>query len=274
MDVIVTTTYEELSKLAAGLIAEQVKAKPQMVLGLATGSSPVGTYSELVRMHREEGLDLSGITTFNLDEYLGLGMDLSKSAEEDQSYRRFMHEWLFKDVNVPESSINVPDGTIEPAKAAAYCAGYEEKMRAAGGIDIQVLGIGGDGHWAFNEPGASLQSRTRVEPLTQQTIDDNYEAFYKKAGVKKDEMPRFALTMGIGTILEYSRHALMVVNGKSKAAVLAAALEGPVTSQITASAIQLHPGRVTVILDEGAASKLKNRTHYDHVQELKRKAGF
>ncbi len=270
MDVLIRATYKEMSKVAAQIIAEHVRARPDSVLGLATGSTPVGTYQELARMHREEGLDFSKVTTFNLDEYLGIGMDLTLSADEDQSYRRFMHEQLFKHINVPESRIHVPDGLVDPAMADEYCEWYEEKIAEVGGIDVQVLGIGGDGHWAFNEPGSSLESRTRIEPLTKDTIDDNYRAFYKNAGVKKSEMPHFAVTMGIGTILEFTHHALFIANGAGKAGVVAKALEGPVTSQVTASAIQLFDGTVTVVLDKGAASKLKNRAHYEHVERLKR----
>jgi len=271
MDVIIAETYEEMSEIAARVIADVVRSKPACVLGLATGSTPIGTYRELVRMHKEEGLDFCRVTTFNLDEYLGIGKDMTKSPEEDQSYARFMYEHLFKHINIPESQTYVPDGlTPDPD---AYCTWYEEQIKKAGGIDIQLLGIGGDGHWAFNEPGSSLASRTRVEALTQQTLDDNWEAFYKSAGVSRDEMPQFAITMGIGTILE-SRHALMLANGEKKAGVVAKALEGPVTSQITASALQLHPGKVTVVLDRGAASELKRLDHYRHVQAQKEKFGI
>ncbi len=267
MDVIVKESYEEMSKCAAQIIAQLVRAKPDAVLGLATGSTPIGTYKELIRLHKEEGLDFSRVTTFNLDEYAGVGIDLKKPYNEDQSYARFMWEELFKHVNVPKENIHVPDGLAKNLEE--YCIWYEEEIKKAGGIDLQLLGIGGDGHWAFNEPGSSLASRTRVEPLRKQTLDDNYESFYKKAGIKREEMPHFALTMGIGTILE-SRHALMLANGKKKAEVVAKALEGPITSRITASAIQLHPGKVTVILDEEAASELKDIEHYKHVEELRK----
>ncbi|NLD48098.1 MAG: glucosamine-6-phosphate deaminase, partial [Clostridiaceae bacterium] len=142
------------------------------------------------------------------------------------------------------------------------------EIKKAGGIDLQLLGIGRDGHWAFNEPGSSLQSRTRVEPLTKQTLDDNYELFYKKAGISREDMPRFAITMGIGTILE-ARSILMLANGEKKASIVAKAIEGPITSQVTSSAIQLHSGKVTIVLDEGSASKLANLEHYRHVEKLK-----
>ena len=271
MDVIIAKDYDEMSKVAAGITAELVRDKQNAVLGFATGGTPIGTYRELVRMHKEEGLDFSKVLTFNLDEYLGISMDMTKTPDKDQSYARFMYEQLFKDVNISPANIHVPNGLATDPDA--HCRWYEEEIKKAGGVDIQVLGIGGDGHWAFNEPGASLASRTRVEPLTKETLDDNYKAFYKKAGVKKDEMPHFALTMGIGTILE-SRHALMLINGEKKADVAQKAIEGPVTNQITASAIQLHPGKVTVVLDKPAASKLKNKKHYLHVQELKKQYGI
>jgi len=270
MDVLICDTYEEMSKEAARIIADLVRRNPKAVLGLATGSTPIGTYRELVRMHKEEGLDFCMVSTFNLDEYLGISKDMTKTPEEDQSYARFMYEQLFKDINIPESQTCVPDG-LTPIPES-YCHWYEEQIEKAGGIDLQLLGIGGDGHWAFNEPGSSLASRTRVEALTQQTLDDNWEAFYKNAGVSREEMPQFAITMGIGTILE-SRHALMLASGEKKAEVVAKAIEGPITSQITASAIQLHAGKVTVVLDKGAASALKRTEHYNHVRAQKEKYG-
>lgn len=262
MNVIFKDTYDEMSKVGGKIIASAIKAKPNCVIGLATGSTPVGTYKELIRMHKEEGLDFSQVRTFNLDEYYGLGMALDKPYELDQSYARFMYEELFKHINISKENTLVPDGlTKSPIE---YCKWYEEQIAAAGGIDIQVLGLGGDGHWGFNEPGSSLASRTRKIYLTQKTIDDNYEAFYMKSGLSKDEMPKYALTMGIGTILE-ARNAIMLVNGAHKADILAEAIEGPVTSQVTASAMHLYSGNMTVILDQGAAAKLKYRGHFPQV---------
>ena len=253
MDLIIKPDYEEMSKSAARIIAEIVKMKPDCVLGFATGGTPVGTYKELARLHKEEGLDFSNVKTFNLDEYLGIGIDLSKPYELDQSYARFMHEELFKHINVKKENVHIPDGlTKEPEK---FCTWYEEEIKKSGSIDLQLLGIGGDGHWAFNEPGSSLGSRTRVQALTRRTLDDNYGSFYRKANIKKEDMPHYAITMGIGTILE-TKHALMIVSGSKKAEIVAEALEGCITSKVTASAIQLHPGKVTVILDKEAASKL------------------
>ncbi len=271
MDVIIRENYEEMSKYAAKIIAGFIKKNPRCVLGLATGSTPIGTYKELIRMHREEGLDFSQVVTFNLDEYLGVGMDLNKPYHLDQSYARFMHEELFAHINIKPENIHLPDGlTKDPA---AFCRWYEEAIKKSGGIDLQLLGIGRDGHWAFNEPGSSLASRTRVQALTKETLDDNYESFYKKAGIPREEMPHFAITMGIGTILE-ARNILMLASGEKKAEVVAKALEGPVTSQITASAIQLHSGGITVVLDREAASKLKNTDYYLHVEKLKQEYGL
>jgi len=253
IDTIVEKNYEEMSRRAAEIIAALIREKPDCVIGFATGATPLGTYRELVRMHKEEGLDFSGVKTFNLDEYLGLGMDLSKPYMLDQSYRRFMHEELFKHININEENIHIPDGLAKDPEEE--CRRYEEKIKEAGGIDLQILGIGGNGHWAFNEPGSPFDSRTRVIKLSEQTLNDNYESFYKKAGIPRDEMPHYAITMGIGTIHE-ARRVLMLASGAKKADIVAKALEGPVTTMITASSIQIFKGKATVILDEEAASKL------------------
>lgn len=267
MNVIIKENYDQMSKYTARVIADLVKSKPNCVIGLATGNTPIGTYKELIRLHKDEGLDFSQVKTFNLDEYYGLGMDLSKPYDLDQSYTRFMYEELFKHINITENNIHVPNGlTKEPDK---ICELYEEEIKKAGGIDLQLLGIGGDGHLAFNEPGSSLSSRTRIQVLTKETLDDNYESFYKKAGFNRNDMPHFALTMGIGTILE-ARSIMIIANGKKKSSVVAKSIEGPVTSQITASAIQLHSGGVTVVLDNEAASELNNLEYYSHIEKIKR----
>jgi glucosamine-6-phosphate deaminase len=252
MDIIVKKDYEQMSKCAAEYITSLIHKKAKCVIGFATGSTPIGTYRELIRMHNE-GLDFSNVIAFNLDEYYGIGMDLSKPYSMDQSYRRFMHEEIFKHINIKKENIHIPDGLTKNPEE--FCERYEEAIKEAGGIDLQILGIGGDGHWAFNEPGASLDSRTRIEKLSEQTLDDNYEAFFKAAGFSRKEMPNYALTMGIGTILN-SKSVLMLANGSKKAKIVADALEGPVTNQVTASAIQIHKGDVTVILDEDAAAML------------------
>lgn len=254
MEIIVKKDYEQMSKCAAELIATQIMKKPNSVIGFATGGTPVGTYRELIRMHKE-GLDFSNIIAFNLDEYLGIGMDLSKPYSQDQSYMRFMYEELFNHINIKVENIHIPDGIAKNPEE--FCKAYEVAIKESGGIDLQILGIGGDGHWAFNEPGSSLDSRTRVEKLSEQTLDDNYEAFYKNAGFGRNEMPHYAITMGIGTILE-AKSVLMLANSLKKAEIVANALEGPVNNLVTASAIQIYQGNATVILDEEASSRLKS----------------
>ena len=254
MEIVICPNYDDLSKRAAKVVADVVRARPNAVLGGATGSSPVGLYKELIRMHKEEGLDFSKVTTFNLDEYVGLGTD------HDQSYHYFMFNNLFNHVNVPKKNIHVPSGIEDDYDT--YCPQYERQIKKAGGVDIQILGIGSDGHIAFNEPGSSLASRTRIVFLAEQTIDDNAR-FFKK----REDVPVRAISMGVGTILE-ARKLLMVVNGKNKAEALAAAVEGPVTCMCTASALQLHPDSI-VFTDEEAASKLKLRDYHKWVRKLK-----
>jgi glucosamine-6-phosphate deaminase len=255
MRVIIVKDYDEMSKEAAKIIAKQIRQKPDSVIGFATGGTPVGTYKELIRMHKEEGLDFSKITTFNLDEYYGLGPD------HPQSYYYYMFENLFNHVNVDPKKIHIPDGLAKDVKA--FCEEYEEKIKKAGGIDLQILGIGRDGHIAFNEPGSSLASRTRLVALAEETIKDNARFFEKE-----EDVPRYAISMGVGTILE-AKKLLLLANGESKADAVAAFIEGPVTSQITSSALQLHPD-VTVIIDEAAASKLKRKSYYRFVDKMYR----
>lgn len=254
MEVLVYETYEQMSLAAAEVVAQTLKAKPDAVLGLATGSTPLGLYKELIRMHTAEGLDFSAVTTFNLDEYVGL------SDEHEQSYHCFMQENLFRHINVKADNIHVPSGTAD--NYTEYCAEYERQIAECGGIDLQVLGIGTDGHIAFNEPGSSLSSRTRIKTLAEQTIKDNAR-FFERA----EDVPIYSITMGVGTILE-ARKLILLANGKNKATAAAAAVEGPVTSMITASVIQLH--RATqVFLDRQAAGKLKMLDYYEWIQQSK-----
>jgi glucosamine-6-phosphate deaminase len=251
MEIIIQKTPEEMSKTAARVVASIVNAKPNAVIGLATGSTPLGLYKELVRMHREEGLDFSQITTFNLDEYVGL------TQQHPQSYHYFMHENLFKHINIAKHNIYIPSGTTDNYRA--FCLWYEQRIKECGGIDLQILGIGSDGHIAFNEPTSSLGSRTRIKTLAKQTIDDNARFFDSP-----DQVPIYAITMGVGTILE-ARKVLLLANGSKKAAAVAATIEGPVTSMITASALQLHPD-VMMVIDQEAAADLKMRDYYDWIQ--------
>jgi glucosamine-6-phosphate deaminase len=254
MEIIVRDSVDEMSRTAARVVARTLNAKPNAVLGLATGSTPLGLYKELVRMHQEEGLDFSQVTTFNLDEYVGL------KQKHPQSYHYFMHENLFRHINIPNQNIYIPSGTTD--NYAAFCAWYEQRIDECGGIDLQILGIGTDGHIAFNEPTSSLGSRTRIKTLAKQTIDDNAR-FFDSA----EDVPVYAITMGVGTILEAEK-ILLLANGENKADAVAQAIEGPVTSMITASALQLHP-LTRVFLDEEAAGELTMRDYYDWIQEKK-----
>jgi len=251
MEVFVYKQYEEMSKTAAEEVADVLNAKPNAVLGMATGSTPLGVYLELVRMHQRGEIDFSHVTTFNLDEYVGLPITHA------QSYHRFMHENFFRHVNIPPQNIHIPSGTTTNYRA--FCDWYERRIVDCGGIDLQIVGIGSDGHIAFNEPGSSLRSRTRLKTLAKQTIDDNARFFDRP-----EDVPIYAITMGVGTIME-ARQILMLANGVKKADAVAAAVEGPVTAMITASALQMHPN-TKAFLDEAAASKLKMREYYDWIQ--------
>jgi glucosamine-6-phosphate deaminase len=205
-------------------------------------------------LYQAGSLDFSRVTTFNLDEYLGL------PAAHPQSFNHFMQTNFFRHVNVPPRNIHIPDGSIRP-DYDAYCASYEQSIRAAGGIDLQLLGIGRNGHIGFNEPTSSLASRTRLKVLSRETLDDNAKFF-----APGEESPRCAITMGIGTILE-ARKILLLANGASKAAAIAKSIEGPITCAVSASALQLHPD-VTFLLDEPAATQLTQRDYYNRVLEM------
>ena len=244
MEVIVQPTPGEAVTVAARIIARAIRRKPGLVLGLATGSTPLLLYGELARMHREEGLDFREVTTFNLDEYLGIAPD------HPASYGRFMRENFFNKVNLNPRRTHVPDGLVKDTPA--YCQDYEWAIRSAGGIDIQILGIGSNGHIGFNEPTSSLSSRTRDKILAEQTRRDNARFF-----ATPEEVPHSCLTMGIGTILD-SRQCLLLAFGANKADAVAGAVEGPVTSMIPASALQMHQD-AKVFVDEPAAAKLKLR---------------
>ena len=254
MEIIIKAGYDQMSAEAAVRIADLVYHQPNAVLGLATGSTPVGLYKELIRMHRDDGLDFSKVITFNLDEYIGL------PASHEQSYNYFMWDNFFSHLNVNPSNIYIPNGMVTDIDA--YCLWYEEEIEAYGGIDLQILGIGSDGHIGFNEPTSSLGSRTRLKTLTKQTIDYNARFFDNLS-----EVPRYAITMGVGTIME-AKTCILLANGNGKSDVVAKAIEGPVTSLITASALQLHPDAI-FILDEEAGSSLQLYDYYQWVYENK-----
>ena len=245
---------QELSREAARMVANAVRRHPSLRLGLATGSTTVGMYQELVRLHREESLDFSRVLTFNLDEYLGL------SADHPQSFAYFMRQNFFSHVNIPPANIHIPNGSMK-GDFRQYCAAYEQSIRDAGGIDLQILGIGRNGHVGFNEPTSSLGSRTRLKVLTKETIEDNRKFF-----APGEEIPQCAITMGIGTILE-ARRILLLASGTSKAAAIAKAIEGPVTASVTASALQLH-SEVTFLVDQQAGAQLKQQDYYRRVLEM------
>lgn len=222
---------------------ELIRANPEAVIGLATGSTPEATYAELARRHRDDGLSLAGVTSFNLDEYWGLGGD------HDQSYRYFMNDRLFKDVDIQPWNTHVLNGKARFAQLE--CQAFEAQILAAGGIDLWLLGIGGNGHIAFNEPGSSVDSRTRLVSLTQETIDANSDGrFFSDPA----DVPRCALSAGIGTIRE-ARRLVLLATGEKKADAIAAAVEGPFTEDCPASLLQDHAD-CTFIVDRDAASKL------------------
>jgi glucosamine-6-phosphate deaminase len=254
MEIIIRPSPEECASIGGRIIANLIKEKTNAVLGLATGSTPIPLYSELVRMHEDEGLSFSDVTTFNLDEYIGL------SGDHPCSYQFFMNEELFGKIDMRSGSAHIPNGEAEDIESE--CLQYEEAIRSSGGIDLQVLGIGSDGHIGFNEPGSSLGSRTRIKTLTGETIKDNARFFDDP-----NQVPRHCITMGVGTIMD-SASLILFAFGEGKAEVIAKAVEGPLTAMVPASALQLHP-KVRVIVDEAAASKLSNISYYKEVYDNK-----
>lgn len=247
MELVIQPDAERAAWLVAALIAKALRDKPSLVLGLATGRTMERVYGQLVRLHREEGLDFSQCRTFNLDEYIGL------PPTHTGSYRYYMNHHLFDRINIDPRNTHLPDGMATDVKAA--CRHYEELIAGVGGIDLQLLGIGADGHIGFNEPLSALRSRTRDKALAPSTIAVNRTLF-----ADHDEMPKRAITMGVGTILD-ARSALLLVTGASKAEILAKAVEGPITAMVSASALQLHP-QCRVVVDEPAAARLQGQDYY------------
>jgi glucosamine-6-phosphate deaminase len=250
MEIIIQKSPEAATSVAARMIARLLRQKPDTVLGLATGSTPLLLYRELIEMK----LDWSKVVTFNLDEYIGL------PDEHPQSYHHFMWENLFQHINIREKNVHIPDGNTR--NVPEFCAGYEARIRAAGGIDLQLLGIGTDGHIGFNEPTSSLASRTRIKTLTRETVRDNARFFGSQ-----ELVPHHVITMGIGTIME-ARQVLLLAFGGTKAAAIAAAVEGPIAAIQPASILQMHPV-ATLCLDPSAASQLKRADYYQWVYESK-----
>lgn len=239
MNIIRAKDYQDMSRKAANIISAQIIMKPDCVLGLATGSTPVGTYRQLIEWYEKGDLDFSRVSTVNLDEYRGL------AHTDPQSYYYFMQENLFDHVNIDKTATHVPDGTNPDAADA--CVKHEQIIKSLGGIDLQLLGLGNNGHIGFNEPGAAFEKETHLVDLAESTIRANARFF-----TSIDEVPKQAYTMGIRTIMQ-AKKILVVVSGESKADIVSRAFFGPVTPEVPASILQMHPD-VTVVCDEAALS--------------------
>ncbi|NUS43690.1 MAG: glucosamine-6-phosphate deaminase [Mycobacteriaceae bacterium] len=246
VELVITDTADQAGVLAGGIIAADVRAGARAI-GLATGSSPLGAYRELIRRHRDEDLSFAGVQAFLLDEYIDL------PAGHPQSYARFIRDEFTSHIDIDDAAVHSPDGNAADLPAAA--AAYEAAIAAAGPVAVQILGIGANGHIGFNEPGSSLRSRTRVKTLTPRTRADNARFFDTP-----DDVPTHVLTQGLGTISD-AGHLVMIATGPSKAAAVAAAVEGPVSAFCPASILQMHP-HVTVITDESAAAALTQGDYY------------
>lgn len=242
MKIIKAADYKDMSRKAANIISAQVIMKPDSVLGLATGGTPIGTYEQLIEWYRKGDIDFSEVITINLDEYRGL------SRDHRQSYWYYMHSHFFDHVNIPADHIHVPEGSN--ADSRQVCRDYDEIIRRAGGIDLQLLGIGEDGHIGFNEPGSAFELGTHCVELTESTIQANRRFFEKM-----EDVPRQAYTMGIKSIMQ-ARKVLLIANGENKAAIIKKAFGGPVTPEVPASILQIHPDFL-LIGDEAALSQAK-----------------
>jgi glucosamine-6-phosphate deaminase len=254
MEVIIKSNYDEICGEAARILRQEWQKKKNLVLGLATGATPLGVYRKIIDMNQKKEIDLADAIAFSLDEYLGL--------EEDhpQSFAYYMKENFLKHVNIKKENIFHLEG--KPADIETHCQEYEEKIISHGGIDIQILGIGRNGHIGFNEPGSSLSSRTRVKTLAEETVNDNAR-FFKN----EHDVPRFCLTMGIGTVME-ARMIILLASSKNKSEAVYQCVEGPVTASLPASVLQLHP-RVKILVDEDASSSLTRKDYYKWVYQNK-----
>ncbi|KYD05674.1 glucosamine-6-phosphate deaminase [Bacillus atrophaeus] len=248
MNIIIADHYDNLCKVSADIVKKCVRIQEAAVLGLATGSTPIGLYKKLILDYQSGDVDFSNVTTFNLDEYVGL------SRSHPESYNKFMNDHFFQHVNIHPDNIHIPQG--DHPHLEAECKQYEDLIRCAGGIDLQILGIGSNGHIGFNEPGSDPEARTRVVRLSESTIQANARFFGDTALV-----PRLAISMGIKTIMEFSKHIVLLANGEEKADAIQQMAEGPVTPDMPASILQTHHN-VTVIVDKKAGQKLKNQSLY------------
>ncbi|TQJ08645.1 glucosamine-6-phosphate deaminase [Lapillicoccus jejuensis] len=255
VEVIITPTPEQTGTVGADAVEALFAAKPDAVLGIATGSSPVGIYDELGRRVTAGRVSLAGGSAFMLDEYVGL------PAEHPERYRNVVERDFVAKVDLPTDRVHGPDG--QAGDLAAACASYEAAMAAAGGVDLQILGVGSDGHIAFNEPGSSLASRTRIKTLTSQTRRDNARFF----GDDVDAVPRHCLTQGIGTIMA-ARQLVLVATGRHKAEAVHQLVEGPISAMWPATILQMHP-HATVVVDEAAASRLALASYYKETYAAK-----
>ncbi|OGC92943.1 MAG: glucosamine-6-phosphate deaminase [candidate division Zixibacteria bacterium RBG_16_53_22] len=254
MEVIIKNDYDGVCMEAASIIQEACRHRSSPVLGFPTGKTPLGLYEKLIGLYNQGEIDFASVMAFTLDEYVGL------EASHPQSFAYYMDNHLFRHVNIKGENIFRLNG--QPGNIEEHCRSYERKIQEVGGIDVQILGIGKNGHIAFNEPGSSLSSRTRLKILTPETVAANRSFFQDEK-----EVPRFCLTMGIGTILE-TKTALLLASGKDKSGVIAKAVEGPVTASVPASALQLH-ARAIFVIDEAAASGLTNKDYYRWAYENK-----
>jgi len=251
MQIVILKDAAQVAEYGANIFIEQIKNKANSVIGLATGSTPVALYQELIQKNQQNEVSFSDVTSFNLDEYLGL------KGEHPQSYRHFMAEQLFNHINIDLKNTHVPPGDAKNPLTA--CDEYEDKITQAGGIDVQLLGIGRNAHIGFNEPSSGLTSRTRVKTLTQATIDDNARFF-----AEDEYQPHLSITMGIGTILD-SKKVVLLATGEGKADAIKDMVEGPLAAICPASALQLHRDAV-IVIDEAAASKLSDTDFYKHIE--------
>jgi glucosamine-6-phosphate deaminase len=252
MRVVILDNAQGVARYSADIICEQLRTDPASVLGLATGSTPLKLYRELINRHRNDKISFRKVSTFNLDEYLGL------EEGHPQSYRQFMNRELFDHIDIDKANTHVPPGdAADPFKA---CEDYELSISESGGVDIQLLGIGRNGHIGFNEPTSCLTSRTRVKTLTRETIEDNARFFHEG-----EFQPHLSVTMGIGTIMD-ARRVILLATGESKAAAIKATVEGPVSAWCPASALQMHPATV-LIIDEAAAGQLSDPGFFKHIEE-------
>jgi glucosamine-6-phosphate deaminase len=260
MEVIIVDNEEQVAQISAQFVIELIRRKHNAVLGLATGTTPIATYQKLIAACRNKDVSFAAVRTFNLDEYLGI------DVSDENSFRRFMNEQFFNHIDVAPENTHLPAGLS--ANPRAEGRRFETLITRSGGIDLQILGIGRNGHIGFNEPGSSLASRTRIKTLTPQTRIDNF-------GAQHPQAPLHAMTMGIGTILD-ARHVLLLAQGAAKARAIANTVEGPITAMCPASALQQHP-RVTVVVDEAAAQLLEHKDYYRWAQlqnqELKQRFG-